>query len=1197
MDTSLNLRHGENVWKTLWPLAGTQFLGVFNDHAFKIVAIFAAVGASREYSANTAFLAILTIFYALPFILFPSPAGYLSDRFSKRNVIVIIKLVELAIMLCGTLCLAKFADWGTGPLIFVMFLLASQSTFFSPALNGILPETFSEKEISHVNGIKEMVTMLAVILGMSIGIIVKKLSGDELYRCGLFFSCLSIIAFVISLRILPRMAANSKTAWTWKWFGEYSKGFKIIKANRAIFLSILGNSFFVGIGTAIQLLLLVFAKYNLHLNNEIEQGIIQLTLALGIGVGCYAAGRMSCKKVELGLVPFGALGIVIFLALTVLCTGSPVNTQSLLESAHHALHMKNKCPVLPEFLSVSFYPWMTLHLILLGFSGGLFMVPLRAYIQNKTCPANRGTILANANVIVFSSIILAGILILVCCSGTGVQATGTTTSTLGMMQQYFFNMKPVSIFISLSFLTLVVSVYACWLLPEFMARFIVVVLTHTIYKIRISGEENIPEHGPALLVSNHVSFVDGLLITACSSRFVRFIMHSDYYEHPLFHPIVRLGGMIPIPSPNSQKGIAATIEKTHEALRNGEVVCIFPEGKLTRNGVMDEFRKGFQKMIPEGLDVPLIPVRLGMLWGSIFSYYYGKIKIRIPVELPHPATVTIGKPIHKDIEAFELRQVISELAAEAETVPRNEERPLHYQFAKFAKRHPFRKFLFDQSGKSASCFEILVKCALLSREIRKLSAPGNKYVGILMPNTIAGAVSAVATMMCDKVPAMLNYTLSKGALDEAVKKADLDCILTSRLFVEKLGIEKRPEMVFLEDLVPAFTRKKIIFWSVMAALLPRQELMNILAPRTHRNVFETAVLLFSSGSSGSPKGVLLSHHNINSDVYSFWRIIGLRKYEDSILGNLPLFHSFGFTTGLWIPFMTGIKVVYVPNPLDASATGKMIQAHDITVLLATPTFLQSYMRKCTAEQFKSLRLVVVGAEKMRKDIAVKFKEMTGLEAVEGYGCTELSPVVSINIANSMLDLGTVAGPEGSAGTPMPGICVKIVNPGTFQPLPHDTEGLMLVKGPNVMQGYLNDPEKTAEVIRDGWYNTGDIAKINPDGRIFITGRLSRFSKIGGEMVPHELVEATIQEIVGQEEKCVAVCGIPDEKKGERLAVLHTFSSPSPEEIIARLRTETDLPNLWIPKAESFIRIDRLPLLGSGKLDIKKIREILETKNG
>jgi acyl-[acyl-carrier-protein]-phospholipid O-acyltransferase/long-chain-fatty-acid--[acyl-carrier-protein] ligase len=581
---------------------------------------------------------------------------------------------------------------------------------------------------------------------------------------------------------------------------------------------------------------------------------------------------------------------------------------------------------------------------------------------------------------------------------------------------------------------------------------------------------------------------------------------------------------------------------------------------------------------------------MGMLWGSIFSYYYGKIRLRMPKELPHPASVTVGKALPKNITPFKIRQVLSELAAETEMEPRDEERPLHYRFAKRAKFHPFKKTIKDFEGTEISNFSLFVRAAILSREIKKMVPKEDKYVGVMLPNVSVAAITILGTMLADKVPAILNFTASKEMLAASIKKAELNCILTSRKFIKKANLEELPEMIFLEDVAKGVTKPQKIWMTLAFILLPHQEIMNYLAPKTHRDVFKTAVLLFSSGSTGEPKGVMLSHHNINSNVFSCLRIMGWSQ-TDKLVGNLPLFHSFGITTNFWIPLMVGAKIVYLPNPLDGAAVGKAIEENKLTILLATPTFLQTYMRKCTKEQFKSLRLVVTGAEKLRKDIAEKFKKMTGLAAVEGYGCTELSPIVAINVAFSIMQIGTSPGKPGCIGPPMPGICVKIGDPATWEELPPGEEGLLLVKGPNVMQGYLNDPEKTADAIRNSWYNTGDIAKIDLDGYITITGRFSRFSKIGGEMVPHEMVEKTIYEILQSDKRCVAVCGAPDKSKGEKLVVLHTCEMEiKPESLLEKLR-QADLPNLWIPKASNFYEVFELPLLGSGKLDLAKVTEL------
>jgi len=272
--------------------------------------------------------------------------------------------------------------------------------------------------------------------------------------------------------------------------------------------------------------------------------------------------------------------------------------------------------------------------------------------------------------------------------------------------------------------------------------------------------------------------------------------------------------------------------------------------------------------------------------------------------------------------------------------------------------------------------------------------------------------------------------------------------------------------------------------------------------------------------------------------------------------------------------------------------GYALKRLKVTVMMAAPGFLQAYMRRCEIEDFASLRLVVTGAERLREDISTKFQEMTKLNIAEGYGCTELSPVVSINVADSILDLGTSVGKSGSIGTSMPGIATKIVNPDTFETMPPDTDGLLLVKGPNIMQGYLKEPEKTAEVMHEGWYITGDIGQMNSSGHIIITGRMSRFSKIAGEMVPHELIEKEVNEILHTTECCIGVCGVPDEKKGEKLIVFYSHEDLKPEKIIVQLRKK-DIPNLWIPRKESFIKVEHIPMLGSGKLDVSGINKLAD----
>jgi acyl-[acyl-carrier-protein]-phospholipid O-acyltransferase / long-chain-fatty-acid--[acyl-carrier-protein] ligase len=305
----------------------------------------------------------------------------------------------------------------------------------------------------------------------------------------------------------------------------------------------------------------------------------------------------------------------------------------------------------------------------------------------------------------------------------------------------------------------------------------------------------------------------------------------------------------------------------------------------------------------------------------------------------------------------------------------------------------------------------------------------------------------------------------------------------------------------------------------------------------------------------------------------------------------PFFHSFGFTAGLWLPAVQGVGVVFHPNPLDAQMIGSLVQKHRVTFLIATPTFLQAYMRRCTPESFGSLQYVLVGAEKLPERVAVAFEDQFGIRPLEGYGCTECSPVVTVNGRDFRAPgFHQVAAKRGKIGHPLPGVSVKVVDVETGEPVPPGTQGMLLVKGPNVMRGYLGKPAKTAEVLHGGWYTTGDIAVMEEDGFLTITDRLSRFSKIGGEMVPHIRIEEKLHELAGATEQVFAVTALPDEKKGERIVVLHTLPEARLAPVLERI-PQCELPSLWKPKANQFFRVDAIPVLGTGKTDLRGVKAL------
>jgi acyl-[acyl-carrier-protein]-phospholipid O-acyltransferase/long-chain-fatty-acid--[acyl-carrier-protein] ligase len=361
-------------------------------------------------------------------------------------------------------------------------------------------------------------------------------------------------------------------------------------------------------------------------------------------------------------------------------------------------------------------------------------------------------------------------------------------------------------------------------------------------------------------------------------------------------------------------------------------------------------------------------------------------------------------------------------------------------------------------------------------------------------------------------------------------------------------------------------------------------------------VDDVATVIFSSGSTGLPKGVMQTHHNILSNVQSVCELLELGG-RDRILGVLPFFHSTGYTGGLWSPLITGMVAVYHPNPLDARAVGKLVKQHGVTILFATPTFINGYARRCEPGDFGSVEVAIVGAEKLTEPVSWLFRESFGIEPMEGYGCTEASPMVSVNIPDYRgRGVYQVGVKRGTVGHPLPGVSVRVVDPDTEEPLLAQQPGMLLVRGPNIMKGYLGKPELTAEVLRDGWYRTGDIAKIDKDGFIVITDRLSRFAKIAGEMVPHIKVEEALHAALDLVDPVFFVTSISDVKKGERLVVVHTASEEQLSELFEKLPAQ-NLPNLWTPRQDSFVHVDEVPRLGTGKVDLKRLRQMAEAAVG
>jgi acyl-[acyl-carrier-protein]-phospholipid O-acyltransferase / long-chain-fatty-acid--[acyl-carrier-protein] ligase len=724
--------------------------------------------------------------------------------------------------------------------------------------------------------------------------------------------------------------------------------------------------------------------------------------------------------------------------------------------------------------------------------------------------------------------------------------------------------------------------------PAILLRIFLWLFSRTCYCITAISPDNVPAQGGALLVSNHISFVDLLLILASTRRSVRFLLPQVVCAAWWLKPFVRLLRVIPLPPESQPCEFIRALHLARDCIRQGGLVGIFPENNISRIGVLLPFRREFERMM-EGVDAPIIPVCLDSVWGSIFSFHQRRFFWKVPLRLPYPVTISFGKPLPPTTTAFEARCVIQELNTDAWSCQRETMKPLHRAFVQRARRCPLRFAMADARVPKLTFGGALVKVVFLARRLRSHWA-GQEMVGILLPPSVAGALVNWAALLMGKVPVNLNYTLSEESLAACARQCNLQTILTSQAVVDRLKVKLPCNTLILEALLPRPRLAEKLFALALACLAPAATLERAVGRRQPGSLDDLATVIFSSGSTGEPKGVMLTHYNLLSNARQLCQLLNFEP-QDRFLGILPFFHSFGFTATLAAPAVVGIGVAFHPSPLDARPIGELVRRYALTYIMATPTFLQIYLRSCQPSDFGSLRAVMTSAEKLPDWLAAAFEEKFGLRPMEGYGCTECSPVVTCSTHDFRAAGFRQAGSRrGSIGKPLPGVSVRLVSPDTGQPMPLGQPGLLLVRGPNVMAGYLGQPGKTAAVFRDGWYVTGDIAAMDEEGFLQITDRLSRFSKIGGEMVPHVKVEEKLHEALGTTEIAFAVCGVPDPKKGERLVVLHTLAEGPLAELLKKI-PQLDLPNLWIPRLNQFFRVDALPQLATGKMDLRSIREL------
>jgi acyl-[acyl-carrier-protein]-phospholipid O-acyltransferase / long-chain-fatty-acid--[acyl-carrier-protein] ligase len=1116
-------------------LAVAQFLGALNDNAFKVLVTLLLAGWAPRPELAGRYVSAAGAIFVIPFLLFSTHAGFLSDRFSKMRVALWAKALEIMVM-----ALSFWAFYARSEIFLagVLFLMGLQSALFGPAKYGILPEMLEDKDLSNGNGILQMSTFLAILGGTLLAGPLLEKTRDQLHLASLVFVGLAALGTLSAFFITPVPASGAREKFDWNPARQFLRDWREASRDPVLTRCLLGIGAFWMIGAIFQMDLLLYGKIVMGAGDT-AISLYLAVMAVGIGLGSAAAGLLSGRKVELGLVPLGTIGMGVF-------------SLDLAFASHSQARVG-------------------LDLALVGFFAGFFVIPLNALLQQRSPRQAKGKMVALANIVSIFGVLAASLAMWLLTDLARLDPARTLAVVAG--------------------LTFLLSAYVVFLLRVSLARFLLWLLTHTIYRIEVSGGGNVPLRGPALIVCNHVSYVDPFLLTAAVSRNVRFFMWRKIYEWGPLRWFFKMMGMIPISAADGPRRFAASMLEARRALEEGHVVAIFAEGAITRVGQTLGFKKGME-VIVKGLDVPVIPAHLDRVWGSIFSFRGGRFLWKVPRQIPYPVTVSFGAPLPAPATAVAARQAVLELGSDAFARRMDELPTLPRALLRRARRRWFSKAAADTTGLSLTYGKFLAAAAHYARRFAaagpEKAAGDAERVGVLFPPSVPGALVNAALSLAGKIPVNLNFTLSRELLENIMDKAGIRRVVTSARMLEALKWERDGRFLCLEDVPKPSKASAAALWILLRLLPPRLSEI-LLLPRSRARPGDPATLMFTSGSTGEPKGVIITHANIHANVQGMLEVFQMTP-RDVLAGVLPFFHSFGYTGTLWFPLLGGFPVVYHRSPLEAAAIQKMIRSHGATMALATPTFLQMWLRKFDKEDVGTLRVVLAGAEKLRESLAKEFFDKLGVQVLEGYGCTELSPAACVNAPDVRDRHENQSGRKaGTVGRPLPGVSVRVVHPETGLGLPPGEPGLLLVKGPNVMKGYWRDPAKTAEVLRDGWYVTGDIASVDDDGFIRITDRLSRFSKIGGEMVPHILVEEKLHQVCGDPQAQFIVVSLPDEKRGEVLAVLHYNFSGDPAALCTGLEA-AGLPNLWIPDPRRFLKLDQWPALGTGKVDLAGARE-------